>query len=106
LSGKPANLRAAGEPPTLTDLITAPIVGESNAAAQLSKIDQALDAFEMKSHGQFEPSNLGKQWQLDQANDNLPTADQLAAIHATLAEYPNIASFRNGCGVSGFCDSF
>jgi hypothetical protein len=90
LSGKLAELRTAGEPTTATDLTPAPIAAESNAAAQLSKIGQALDAFENKSYGPFEQSKLGKKWQLGQAKGDAPTAEQLAEIQAILAKYPEI----------------
>ena len=84
-----ATIRAAGEPASLVDLAPSVIPPENNAAVHLKRIAPELEAF-AKQHDSFSNTDLGKAYDQRMENNELPDADQLAAIQSILDAHPTI----------------
>jgi len=86
---KLAVLRAAGDPVSLADVAPSPIPADKNAATYLQRIAPQLEEFE-KPYEKFYGTPLGKDWDQREGNDELPNAEELAAMQAILDAYPSI----------------
>jgi hypothetical protein len=89
LQAKIAAIQAAGDPASIADLAPEPIPDDQNAAFLLVQIGPRLDEF-AKEHARFFETPVGKAY--DEARDKgeLPTPEQIEAIRAIVAKYPDL----------------
>ena len=90
LTSKIAELHAAGEPATLTDLAPKSVSPENNPDAYLQQMWPDLQAFS-KEDADFELSPLGEDYNLRRADTyELPTAAEIDSIRGMVDKYPAI----------------
>ncbi len=89
LQNKLSAIRAAGKPASLADLVPKSIPPENNAAVIIERINPQLDAFG-EQYYEFYKTSLGKSLQDTEDQQQVPNAEQCAAMQAILDRYPDI----------------
>jgi hypothetical protein len=86
---KIAELRGAGEPVSLADLAQPPISGEKNAAIYIQQATQQTEKWQ-QDYYKYEDSPQGKLLDEKEDKGELPNADEISAIRATVDAYPTV----------------
>lgn len=90
LASKVAELHAAGEPATLSDLAPKSVPVENNPAVYLERMWPDLQAFN-KEDADFERSSLGEDYNKRRADTyDVPTSEEIKALRGMLDKYPAI----------------
>jgi hypothetical protein len=89
LDQKIAELRAAGEPVALADLAQSPISDEKNAAVYIQIALEQTEKWQ-QDYYKFEDSPRGKLFDDKEDRGELPNADEISAIRATVDAYPTV----------------
>jgi hypothetical protein len=97
-----AAIRAAGEPATLSDLTSATLQRDQNAAAILKQVDGDLATF-WKEFLAYEMTGPGESWDQSVQSGRLPAPDQVASVEQILDSHqPILAAIRSAAACEAY----